>query len=71
AQPEPMAQNENEALPEPSALDNEARFESEDSALDVRFGDSDDEVGLEDEVGLNDTSGVDNELDDDVQGGAG
>ncbi|MCH87755.1 hypothetical protein A2U01_0008633 [Trifolium medium] len=45
---------------------NEAQLESEDSALDVRFGDSDDEVGL------NDTVGVDSEVDDDddVEGGA-
>ncbi|MCH79452.1 hypothetical protein A2U01_0000201 [Trifolium medium] len=81
AQPEPMAENENEAQPKLIAQPHneeaqlESEVESEDSAVDVRFGDFEDEVGLHDEVGLNvglnDTGGVVNELDDDVQGGAG
>jgi hypothetical protein len=49
----------------------ESEVESEDSAFDVRFGDSDDEVGLNDEMGLNDNGGVHSEVDDDLQGGAG
>jgi hypothetical protein len=75
-QSEPMAQLDNEAQPEPVVQpDNEAHLESEveseDSALDVRFGDYDDEVGLNDEMGLNDNGGVHSEVDDDLQGGAG
>jgi hypothetical protein len=76
AQSEAMAQLDNEAQPEPVVQpDNEAHLESEveseDSALDVRFGDSDDEVGLNDEMGLNDNGGVHSEVDDDLQGGTG
>jgi hypothetical protein len=76
AQSEAMAQLDNEAQLEPVVQpDNEAHLESEveseDSALDVRFGDSDDEVGLNDEMGLNDNGGVHSEVDDDLQGGAG
>jgi hypothetical protein len=74
-QHEPMPQLVNEAQPEPEPVpqpDNETDLESEvDSALDVRFDDYDDEVGLNDEMVLNDKVGVDSEVDDDLQGGAG
>ncbi|WJX45083.1 hypothetical protein P8452_31990 [Trifolium repens] len=72
-QHEAMAQLVNEAQPEPVPQpDNETDLESEvDSALDVRFDDYDDEVGLNDEMVLNDKVGVDSEVDDDLQGGAG
>ncbi|KAK2391893.1 hypothetical protein QL285_065308 [Trifolium repens] len=61
AQTEPMVQAEHVAQTEPMAQ-LESEDESEDSALDVIFGDSDDEVCLNDEVNLKDIGGVDKEV---------
>jgi hypothetical protein len=65
AQTEPMAQVEDVAQTEP-VVQLESEDESEDSALDVIFGDSDDElydeVCLNDGLNLKDIGGVDKEV---------